>query len=126
MQTPLTLVVLIALNLALQLFDGIATYVGWQHFGEANPLLRTGFDLWGAGPTLVVAKGAAAILILMLGCAGRPVLVSIGLSFTLVAYTALSLIPWSLATLAVAPRVRRLSGGARRSSAPPCGRPPRA
>jgi hypothetical protein len=95
-QAPLTLVVLIALNLALQVFDGIATYIGWQHFGEANPLLQTGFTLWGVGPTLIVAKGAAASLILMLARAGRPVLVSVGLSFTLVAYTALSLIPWSL------------------------------
>jgi hypothetical protein len=95
-RASLILVVLIALNLVLQVFDGVATYVGWQHFGEANPLLRAGFSFWGAGPTLVVAKAAAASLILMLARAGHPLLVSVGLSFTLVAYTALSLIPWSL------------------------------
>jgi hypothetical protein len=95
-RASVALIVLIALNLALQVFDGVATYVGWQYFGEANPILRMGFSVWGAAPTLLVAKGAAASLILMLARAGHPVLVTVGLSFTLAAYTALSLIPWSL------------------------------
>jgi hypothetical protein len=95
MQPQATIVLLIILNLALQIFDGIATYVGWQRFGEANPLLRAGFEVWGAGVTLVVAKIAAVALILMLARAGRPALVGVGLSFTLVAYAALSLLPWA-------------------------------
>jgi len=92
----MTIAVLIALNLALQLFDGLATYVGWQRFGEANPLLQAAFVAWGPGPSLVIAKSAAAGLILMLARTGRPALVGLGLSFTLVAYVALSLIPWSV------------------------------
>jgi len=96
MQSRAMLVLLIILNLALQVFDGIATYIGWQRFGEANPLLRAGFDAWGAGATLITAKVAAAALILVLGRVGRPALVGIGLSFTLVAYSALSLWPWAI------------------------------
>ena len=95
MQPQAAIVLLIILNLALQIFDGIATYVGWQRFGEANPLLRAGFEVWGAGVTLVVAKIAAVALILMLARAGRPALVGVGLSFTLVAYAALSFLPWA-------------------------------
>ena len=88
--------ILIALNLALQLFDGIATYVGWQQFGEANPLLRTGFAYFGAGPTLAVTKLAAGLILLSLARAPRSLLVVTGLSGTLGAYTALSLIPWTV------------------------------
>jgi hypothetical protein len=95
MQPPVAIVVLVSLNLVLQMFDGIATYVGWHRFGEANPLLRAGFEMWGAGPTLIVAKVAAVGLILMVARAGRPTLVGVGLSFTLVAYASLSLIPWA-------------------------------
>ncbi len=94
MQSSAAIVVLITLNLALQIFDGFATYLGWQRFGEANPLLQAGFAAWGTIPTLVVAKAAAAALILGLARAGRPALVGVGLSFTLVAYVSLSLIPW--------------------------------
>lgn len=95
MRPPATIVVLIILNLALQVFDGIATYLGWQRFGEANPLLQAGFDSWGAIPTLIVAKVIAVGLILMLARAGRPALVGVGLSFTFIAYVSLSLIPWA-------------------------------
>ncbi len=95
MQPQPAIVLLIILNLALQMFDGVATYVGWQHFGEANPLLRAGFDAWGAGVTLVMAKIVAGALILVLARAGKPALVGVGLSFTLVAYAALSLVPWA-------------------------------
>ena len=95
MQPQPAIVLLIILNLALQMFDGVATYVGWQRFGEANPLLRAGFDAWGAGMTLVIAKILAVALILVLTRAGRPALVRVGLSFTLVAYSALSLVPWA-------------------------------
>ncbi len=95
MQPQPAIVLLIILNLALQMFDGVATYVGWQRFGEANPLLRAGFDAWGAGVTLVMAKIVAGALILVLARAGKPALVGVGLSFTLVAYAALSLVPWA-------------------------------
>jgi hypothetical protein len=84
----ITLAFLIGSNLALQIFDGVATYIGWSRFGEANPLLHSAFTHFGAGPSLVAAKLMAAALILML--------VGAGLSFTMAAYVSLSLIPWSL------------------------------
>jgi len=87
---------LIGSNLILQIFDGYATYIGWNRFGEANPLLHSAFTHWGAGPSLVVAKLMAVTLILMLARAGRPALVGAGLSFTMAAYVSLSLIPWTM------------------------------
>ena len=95
MQPSPAIVLLITLNLAVQLFDGVATYVGWERFGEANPLLHAAFGVWGAGPTLVVAKTFAALLILVIARAGRPRLVTVGLAITFVAYLTLSMIPWA-------------------------------
>jgi hypothetical protein len=96
MHHPAGTAVLVALNLLLQLFDGVATYIGWQEFGEGNPLLRAGFDAWGAGPTLLLAKIAAAVLIVLVARVPRPRAVTVGLGLTLGVYTAMSLIPWSL------------------------------
>ncbi len=87
--------ILIILNLALQLFDGVATYSSWDQCGEGNPLLRAGFEVWGAGPTLLLSKIAAALLLLFLIRASHRMLVKVGLSLTIVAYTTFSLIPWS-------------------------------
>jgi hypothetical protein len=97
--SPATITVLVILNLVLQLFDGIATYIGWERVGEANPLLRTAFVLWGAGPTLLVAKLGAAALLLVLARTPCRNLLGIGLAFTLGVYTALSLVPWSIGLL---------------------------
>jgi len=90
---------LVILNLTLQVFDGVATYVGWQHFGEANPLLRAAFETWGAGPTLIVTKLIAVSLLFMLGRARQRLLVAAGLVFTFAAYAALSFVPWSIRLL---------------------------
>ena len=57
--TARLLPVLLGLNLALQLFDGAATYIGWEEHGEMNPILAAGFASFGAGPTLLVAKSPA-------------------------------------------------------------------
>jgi hypothetical protein len=90
-----TIAVLAILNLALQLFDGVATYVGWQQHGEMNPILAAGFDRFGAGPTLVTAKIGAILLVLLLATTPRRSLATIGLGITFTAYTALSFVPWS-------------------------------
>lgn len=87
--------ILAGLNLALQLFDGVATYVGWERVGEANPLLRAGFHAFGAAPTLVVAKVFAACLVLWIARAPRSRLVAPGLAFTVCVYVVFSFIPWS-------------------------------
>ena len=87
--------ILVILNIALQLFDGIATYACWEHCGEGNPLLRAGFEVWGAGPTLFLSKLVASLLLLFLLRASHRMIVKIGLSLTLAAYTAFSVIPWA-------------------------------
>jgi hypothetical protein len=92
--------VLVALNMALQCFDGVATYIGWERFGEANPLLRAGFEAFGAAPTLVGAKLFAVGLLLLIARVPYRTMVGVGLTFTLTAYTALSLVPWSMRFLA--------------------------
>jgi hypothetical protein len=97
---PTPTAVLVVLNLFMQVFDGVATYVGWEQFGEGNPLLRAGFETWGALPTLVVAKCVAIILILMVARMQRRTLVAGGLSLTFAAYLAMSFVPWSLNLLA--------------------------
>jgi hypothetical protein len=95
MQGRRTLAILIILNLALQLFDGIATYVGWQQHGEMNPILAAGFARFGAGPTLVIAKLLAIMFVLVLATTPRRTLATIGLAITFTAYTAFSFVPWT-------------------------------
>jgi hypothetical protein len=90
-----TVALLVALNLALQLFDGIATYVGWAQHGEMNPILAAGFERFGVGPTLLLAKMIAIMFVLVLATTPRRALAAIGLAITFTAYTALSLVPWS-------------------------------
>lgn len=96
MQGPSTIAILVALNVLLQAFDGVATYIGWEQHGEMNPLLRTAFAEFGAGPTLLVAKLGATLLVLMLARTPRRSLATIGLGLTFTVYTALSFVPWAL------------------------------
>lgn len=94
MPAPTTLGILVATNLALQLFDGVATYVGWEQHGEMNPLLRHGFEIWGAGPTLLTAKLIAAALVVALARVPQRTLATAALGLTLSAYLGLSFVPW--------------------------------
>ena len=57
---------ILAYNLFLQAFDAVATYLGWERFGEANPLMRYGFATIGVVPTLAIAKVQASVLLLVL------------------------------------------------------------
>jgi hypothetical protein len=58
---------LFALNLVLQMFDGIATYSGLElGCQEANPLLRHAFAILGVGPTLLLFKAKACGLLFLL------------------------------------------------------------
>jgi hypothetical protein len=90
------IVPLVVINLALQLFDGLATYAGWERFGEANPLLHAAFAIWGAGPTLLTTKIGAGLLVLGLARVPRPRMVVLGLAVTGMAYVAFSFIPWAV------------------------------
>lgn len=91
MQVPL----LVTLNLILQFLDGVATYFGWERWGEANPLIMPLFHLMGPGPALALLKIGACLLIVLLGRYGSPRLVPSGLAVVAVFYTIFSLIPWA-------------------------------
>lgn len=86
---------LLILNLALQLFDGVATYQGLRlGFHEANPLLAAAFGLLGVGPALLLFKVKACGLLLLLHRA-TPARVGVAVLRGLAAiYCVLSLGPW--------------------------------
>jgi hypothetical protein len=86
---------LLMLNIALQIFDGVATYNGLRlGFGEQNPLLVMAFQRWGVGPMLMVRTAfSCAALILICRTGPRAFVIP---AFWMVAgfYAACSLIPW--------------------------------
>jgi hypothetical protein len=86
---------LFVLNVALQLFDGVATYqglrVGWQ---EANPILLSVFRQLGVAPTLILFKAKACGLLFLLKCKHAHRIVLPALYFLAAVYTCLSLLPW--------------------------------
>ena len=90
-----TLYRLLVLNLALQLFDGVATYQGIRiGFREANPILIAAFDIIGVGPALLLFKAKACGLLVLLHRA-TPAHVGVVVMRMLAAvYCVLSLGPW--------------------------------
>jgi hypothetical protein len=86
---------LLLLNLALQLFDGVATYQGLRMgFKEANPILVFAFGLIGVGPALLLFKAkACGLLVLLHRAAPRHVGVQVMRGLAAV-YCVLSLGPW--------------------------------
>ena len=95
MRTPGNIAILVALNVAVQAFDGIATYLGWAEFGEGNPILRAGFETWGAGPTLLAAKLFSVVALFSLARLPHRTLVGLALGLTFGVYAAFSCVPWS-------------------------------
>lgn len=86
---------LLILNLALQMFDGVATYQGLRlGFREANPILLAAFNLVGVVPALLLFKAKACGLLVLLRRAA-PARVGIAVLRGLAAvYCVLSLGPW--------------------------------
>jgi hypothetical protein len=86
---------LLALNVVLQVFDGIATYEGLRlGWGEANPLLVAVFELMGVGAGLLLFKLKACVLLLLV-YRFTPVPVGIRVLQLLAAvYCTFSLAPW--------------------------------
>ena len=86
---------LLVFNVALQLFDGVATYAG-LHLGvqEGNPLLRDAFAFWGLGAGLLLIKGHACGLLLVLYRFAGEQLVVVALGLLASVYTVCSLLPW--------------------------------
>ena len=89
---------LVFLNLALQLFDGVATYVGVRSgFHEANPLLAWAFGQMGTTTALLLFKlHACACLLLLWQFRGSRLAVP-ALGASAVIYAICSFVPWTAA-----------------------------
>jgi len=86
---------LFVLNIALQLFDAVATYeglkIGWK---EGNPILASAFHYFGVVPALLLFKAKACGLLFLLSRNQRHRLVAPALYFLAAVYCVMSLIPW--------------------------------
>jgi len=86
---------LFVLNIALQLFDAVATYeglkVGWR---EGNPILASAFLYFGVGPALLLFKANACGLLFLLNRNPEHDLVAPALYVLAGVYTGMSLFPW--------------------------------
>lgn len=91
---------LFLLNLGLQVWDGLATYLGMQlGVPEGNPLLRGWMGGWGVGWAVVSAKTASCGLLVLLQCLGDLFLSRVAMTFTAGLYFSLSFVPWVLVLL---------------------------
>jgi len=97
---------LFVLNIALQLFDAVATYqglaIGWE---EANPILVSAFQSLGVGPALLLFKAKACGLLFLLSRNDHHELVVPALSFLAAVYSVSSLLPWMVKFLTLLVRV---------------------
>jgi uncharacterized membrane protein len=92
------LLALFFINIALQAFDGVATYTGIQvGFGEGNPLLARAMETYGLASTLIVAKVLACLLLCVLWVNRQSRLALPGFALTATVYALGSLGPWSAA-----------------------------
>ena len=86
---------LFLLNLALQVWDGLATYYGVAlRFHEGNPLIRAAIEHVGVGYALLSVKGLACGFLLVLRVCRHSVLSVGGLLLTAVSYFVCSFLPW--------------------------------
>jgi uncharacterized protein DUF5658 len=93
------LVVLVLLNLVLQVFDGVATYLGLAagHL-EGNPIVAALLASLGTAPALVAVKlFACGCLLLIWQLRDRSRLALPALAAAALAYTVGSAAPWSAA-----------------------------
>ncbi|MCW5892425.1 MAG: hypothetical protein KIT14_18035 [bacterium] len=88
---------LVVLNLLLQVFDGVATWLGvGLGFGEGNPLVHQAMTTIGTGPALWAFKlQASACILLVWTLRHRSRLAAPALAFTAALYAACSVGPWS-------------------------------
>ena len=85
---------LFLLNLALQLFDGVATYQGFHFWGEGNPVLLSVIPYLGVGATLMVFKAKACGFLVLLRRLGHRPFVYESLVVLATVYTCFSFLPW--------------------------------
>jgi uncharacterized membrane protein len=93
---------LVAVNLALQLFDGIATYVGVHAgFVEGNPLLDWALGRLGPASALCLFKLEACLCVLLLWHLRRSRLAGPALVVSAAVYAICSFAPWAMALTAL-------------------------
>jgi hypothetical protein len=91
---------LFALNLALQLADFLATYVGCgTGLPEGNPLVRCAMNHLGLGPGLAAVKCAAVFCLGYLWIVRANRLVPAALTITATVYLVLAIVPWTVVLL---------------------------
>jgi uncharacterized membrane protein len=89
---------LVLVNLALQAFDGAATYLGLQAgFHEGNPLLVWALHHIGPASTLFLFKLQACAWVLVLWRLRRHSLAAPALALSAAIYVVCSLAPWTMA-----------------------------
>jgi hypothetical protein len=86
---------LFVLNVALQIFDAVATYeglqIGWK---EGNPILVRAFEFFGVLPALLLFKAEACGLLFLLNRNREHRVVGPALMLLAAVYCAMSLFPW--------------------------------
>ena len=93
---------LFLLNIALQLFDGVATYQGLRlQWCEGNPLLVTSMSTLGIGSTLLLFKAKACAFLVVLRRCWRHQEAYDALRVLAVFYTSFSLVPWLVRFMAL-------------------------
>jgi len=102
---PLELVLaeLFAVNVLLQIVDGLLTYNAVQFgFPEGNPLLGASFVTLGPATALLLFKAKACGLLLLVRRAASTVFVARALQLTAIGVAFLAILPWIGKLLAVA------------------------
>ena len=87
---------LFVLNVALQLFDGVASWQGVHLWGEGNPVLSGLMAMLGVEFTLLLFKANACGFLVLLRRCWRTQLAHDALVVLAALYTGLSLVPWTL------------------------------
>ena len=93
-----TVAALVVVNLALQIFDGLATYAGvYAGFAEGNPVLQWAFGVLGPGSALCLFKLEACACLLVLWRLRGNWLAAPALALSAAVYTVCSFAPWAFA-----------------------------
>ena len=101
-RTALLIADLFALNILLQIVDGLITYQSLAlGFGEGNPLLRASMATHGTGVTLLLFKAYACGLLLLVRRGTSPKLGTYALFTTALGCALFAIVPWVGKLLAV-------------------------
>jgi hypothetical protein len=94
--------VLVLVNVGLQVFDGVATYIGLHAgFSEGNPILLWALGQIGPASALFVFKLQACLCLLLIWLARRSWLTAPALAACAAIYVVCSLAPWTAALASV-------------------------